>query len=274
MFASTSLTARRRLSVYAFTLIELLVVISIIALLIGILLPSLSQARTVARTTKCSAYLRSIAACNYNYGVDNKGVFVGYLATLTDRKRMLLPYTGAGDSNADTSGAQLWVCPSLPVEKQTTQVCYGFNTRTNWARIDSIRDAANTVFSADSGVNDSGNPSTGLPTHLMAPGYNTAPGAGGNLSRPDPRHGGGVTSGSDSVNVAWVDGHCAIMKIESPFYPSFPDTTLASGTNHAWRPTTSSTPAGTGTSGYSAANMANATFRNTPGYLDELWDVY
>jgi len=63
-------TPRCRKSGLGFTLIELLVVVAIIALLISILLPSLSKARAQARTTLCAARIGQLTKSFFLYAED------------------------------------------------------------------------------------------------------------------------------------------------------------------------------------------------------------
>jgi prepilin-type N-terminal cleavage/methylation domain-containing protein/prepilin-type processing-associated H-X9-DG protein len=57
----------------AFTLVELLVVIGIIAVLVGILLPSLARARESAKSTQCAAQLRNLGQALLMYANENGG---------------------------------------------------------------------------------------------------------------------------------------------------------------------------------------------------------
>lgn len=61
----------------AFTLVELLVVIGIIAVLIGILLPSLSKAQRHAKQVVCMSNERQLISAVLMYAGENKGKFPG-----------------------------------------------------------------------------------------------------------------------------------------------------------------------------------------------------
>ena len=95
-----------RKKITGFTLIELLVVISIIALLIGILLPALGAARNTARDLKCLANQRQMGVGFHAYASEYKQFLppafdnVNYDGQATDWAVLITAYL---EGNAQTT---------------------------------------------------------------------------------------------------------------------------------------------------------------------------
>ncbi|MEM9417569.1 MAG: type II secretion system protein [Planctomycetota bacterium] len=102
----------RRSTPAAFTLIELLVVISIIALMLGILLPALGSARNTATLVKCASNQRQIGLVVSAYAVDHRD--------------MLPPAYGAHDPNMPLAARGQFV-PSIFL--QTTSAYQDYDLR-------------------------------------------------------------------------------------------------------------------------------------------------
>ena len=214
---------------HAFTLIELLVVLSIVALLVGILLPALGKARATARHAQCLSNSRQMTVALTNYTQEHDGSFVTYVYAADggrywwfgfepnnalpnnrplDRSRSPLARFFGGDIQQGLE------CPDFPRNDPafipkfvTSSAHYGYNGGIVWPfpygrkprRVDEVAQPAATFAFADA-VHQDFSPTKFYEPHEVAfrkPGFVT--GAG------HFRHGG-------RANVALLDGHVTAME--------------------------------------------------------------
>ncbi|HEX7010082.1 MAG TPA: DUF1559 domain-containing protein [Phycisphaeraceae bacterium] len=233
----------------AFTLIELLVVISIIALLISILLPSLSSARAAARTLQCLSQQRQIGIAFAAYQNAYDGFFVperdpGTLPS--DIDDLLWPAVLMKEGCLTPIGL-IYKCPeydstpgipdfetiSNPPYTGTrwSYIHYGYNfanigtsarlypsgdpRRSLPARIDQITDPSRTIVTVDSFRIDMLSAGYQLGAYGAYDQFITAPGAG---SIGHGRH-------RNAINTFWVDSHATTISVSDPsnVYPELTD---------------------------------------------------
>jgi prepilin-type processing-associated H-X9-DG protein len=200
-------------------LIELLVVIAIISLLVSILLPSLTQARELARTAVCSANVRQQSMAVQMYLQDNNETFFvpqwqngstlwpDYIGKYLGYEDSAVIWSGGNLYGGPTSarwykGLDIWRCPtrmSLPpfTDPYGGQywACYGATHRSDgsaeWYTLSLVERSPDSVIVLADGNNSSLN--------WMGSAYI----ANWMYGRFAPRHG----AGGGRTNVAMLDSH-------------------------------------------------------------------
>ena len=228
-----SRTVRKKGRRLNFTLIELLIVIAIIAIIAGILLPALLQAKRKGLSILCLSNQKNIGTAAMMYANDNGGYFVhcsgGFkIAKHRSYPPRLSPYVGGPDYTVaitltDRDIPSIFFCPAetrVPVtdkgwEERRYNLTYGFiysETASDGYAFPYGRPSYGTGNSRRSASEIGVGADTWMYQKTIAD-LETV--NGGNMWRIDNYPGGGVTFArhNNQANVIYMDGHSNSLKM-------------------------------------------------------------
>ncbi len=160
VFTQVELAAVSRRTCAAFTLVELLVVVSIIALLVTMLMPSLMEGVRHARKVKCKVNLREIPRACVVYALENR-----YNQGGISRSLPSTGLTGGWNSGARANRESLWKLVDLRMLSPESLVCPALDESDRCLRKGRPRRARSCVLGAafDGADHSAGSLSVGWP---------------------------------------------------------------------------------------------------------------